>query len=197
MRRFLIAFLLCMSIAGSTLAPALAQPAADQNDAALWEKLKNGGYTVLIRHAETDAGIGDPEGFEIGKCSTQRNLSSQRRAHAQRIGSAFQAQGVPVGSVYTSRWCRCVDTAQLAFGQGMPNRMLNSIFNDRSKNADEKLREVKAATRQPLAGSNLVLVTHNYNIDAIAGVSTAPGEIVVLQNDPQDALKTIGRLQIP
>ena len=149
--------------------------AGDASAEALWAKLKSGNHVVLIRHTETDAGVGDPPGFDVSDCATQRNLSALGRSHAQRIGAAFKAHGIPVAQVLSSRWCRCVDTARLAFGNARADRMLDSLFNDNSRPAEEKLRDVQAAINQPRTGGNLVLVTHNYNIDAVAGISTAPG----------------------
>ncbi len=169
---------------------------ANSDEEKLWAALKTGNHVILIRHAETEAGIGDPPGFELGNCKTQRNLSETGREHAKRIGIAFQHHGVPIGKVLSSRWCRCVDTAQLAFGKVTTDRMLDSIFNDRSKSADEKLAEVHRAVQRPVEGGNLVLVTHNFNINAIAGVSTAPGEIVVMKSEPRRALQLVGRMTI-
>jgi broad specificity phosphatase PhoE len=72
------------------------------------------GHVLLIRHAATDPGIGDPPGFQLGQCGTQRNLSERGRREAQALGVAMQAGGVTVGPVWSSRWCRCLDTARLA-----------------------------------------------------------------------------------
>ena len=86
--------------------------AADTDSAALWRRLREGGHVVLMRHAATVPGVGDPQNFKLGVCATQRNLSDGGREDARRIGAAFRERDVPVSEVLSSRWCRCVDTAR-------------------------------------------------------------------------------------
>ena len=95
---------------------------------AIWSLLQSGRNVILMRHAATVPGIGDPPGFKPGQCSTQRNLSDAGRAQARRIGAAFRQHGVPLGAVLSSSWCRCIDTAQLAFGRVQPAAMLDSGY---------------------------------------------------------------------
>lgn len=164
----------------------------------VWSALKSGGKVVLIRHAETVAGIGDPPGFRLGDCSTQRNLSAQGREDARRLGDAFRRRGIPIANVLSSRWCRCLETAQLAFGRATPAAMLDSMFNDDdSQRNDEKIRAVKGAVARRPASGNLVLVTHNRNIQALTGVSPSSGEMVVVLPDKSGELKVVGRLPVP
>src|SRR5947207_568298 len=92
-----------------------AAPAAA--DDALWDLMKRGGQVILMRHANAP-GIFDPPGMRFDDCRTQRNLDEQGRAEARRIGAAFRALSIPVDDVRSSRWCRCMDTAKLAFGRG-------------------------------------------------------------------------------
>jgi broad specificity phosphatase PhoE len=171
--------------------------AADKStDDNVWSALQTGQHVVLIRHAITDPGIGDPPGFVIGNCSTQRNLSAQGRSDAKRIGEAFRSRNIPISDVLSSRWCRCLDTANLAFGRATPAPMLDSMFNDNEKPAEEKVREVLSAVRRRPSHGNLVLVTHNQNIQALTGVSVASGEMVVVTPE-NGKLRVIGRLNIP
>jgi broad specificity phosphatase PhoE len=165
-------------------------------DEAVWSALESGRHVVLIRHAITESGIGDPPGFVIGDCSTQRNLSAQGRSDAKRIGEAFRSRNIPISDVFSSRWCRCLDTANLAFGKAAPAPMLDSMFNDREKPAEEKVREVLAVVRRRAPSGNLVLVTHNQNIQALTGVSVGSGEMVVVTPD-NGKLRVIGRLNLP
>lgn len=174
---------------------AIAQGAGEEQ---VWSALKSGGHVVLIRHAVTEPGIGDPPGFRLGDCSTQRNLSAEGRADAQRIGEAFRRRGIAVAEVLSSRWCRCLETAQLAFGRAAPAAMLDSMFNDdNSERNEEKIRAVKAAVVRPPAPGNLVLVTHNVNIQALTGVSPSSGEMVVVLPEKNGELKVVGRLRVP
>jgi len=99
--------------AGLVLA-VLAAGRAGAEDAA-WDALRGGGQVVLIRHASTVAGLGDPPGFRLDDCATQRNLSDAGRAEARRIGAAFRRHGIPVDRVLSSRWCRCLDSLGAVF----------------------------------------------------------------------------------
>ena len=191
-KRLFILLIACLS-----LSPAIAADRASQDN--LWSSLKSGKYIVLIRHAQTEAGTGDPSGFTVDDCSTQRNLSAKGRADAKRIGDAFRSRQIPIADVLSSRWCRCLDTAQLAFGRVTPAPMLDSMFNDPNQNSDEKkVREVfVAAARHMGSGSgNLIFVTHAWNIQALAGVSPSSGEMVVVTLDGPDKFKVIGRLDV-
>lgn len=160
----------------------------------LWQRLQDGGYVLLIRHAATHPGIGDPPGFRLAVCSTQRNLSDQGKREAHALGKAFRRRGVPLGPVLSSRWCRCLDTARLAFGRVEQAPMLDSMFRDSEAEARAKVREVldkTAAWRGNKA--NLVLVTHDVNIRALVNEYVAQGEIVVARPGP-DRLDVVGRL---
>jgi phosphohistidine phosphatase SixA len=152
--------------------------AGAQGDAAAL--LRAGGCAVVLRHAETDPGIGDPPGFQLGQCSTQRNLSESGRAQAKQLGQWFESRGLKPAAVLSSAWCRCKDTADLAFGAHTVFAPLNSTFDARS--ADQAGQT--AALRKRLAGIAggrfEVWVTHQVNISALSGESTRMGEAVIL-----------------
>lgn len=169
--------------------------AAELADDALWQRLRGGGVTVLMRHAATDSGIGDPPGFQLGRCTTQRNLSARGREDARAIGDAFRRHGIQPGAVWSSRWCRCLDTARLAFGHAEPEPGLDSMFNDDAGQSAAKLRalHMRLAARRETAP--LVLVTHDVNIRALTGYSLAPGEMVLTQLR-NGKLESIGRLAV-
>src|SRR6478752_9352840 len=97
------------------LLPTLVAATQARADEALWRLLKAGGQVVLMRHAATTPGAGDPDGMVLHDCGTQRNLSDEGRAHARQVGEAFRARGVHVAQVLSSPWCRCLETARLAF----------------------------------------------------------------------------------
>lgn len=164
-----------------------------------WAALRSGGHVVLIRHAITEPGIGDPEGFKHGDCTTQRNLSAQGRSDAKRMGEAFRQRNIPISEVFSSRWCRCIDTARIAFGKATPTSMLDSMFNDREKPNEEKIREVLSMAAQHSAEKqkgNLILVTHNQNILELTGISASSGEMVIAKLDSANKFKIVGRLDI-
>jgi phosphohistidine phosphatase SixA len=159
----------------------------------VWDALRGGGKVVVLRHASTEPGLGDPPGFRLDDCATQRNLSEVGRAEARRIGAAFVLRAVPVARVLSSRWCRCVETARLAFGRVESWASLDSFFDDRSREP-QQTRAVRALIAEPLTGGNLILVTHQVNITALTGIAPAMGEMVVLSPEPGENFRIAGRL---
>jgi phosphohistidine phosphatase SixA len=176
-----------------TLATGLpALPARAAADAALLAQLRRGGNVILMRHAATVPGIGDPDGFLLDRCGTQRNLSAAGRQDAARIGAAFVRLGVPVGAVLSSRWCRCLDTARLAFGRVDAAPMLDSMFADDTDATARKLRETRHWMEQERSAANVVMVTHDVNIRALTAQYLRPGEMVVARVAAGGALRVLG-----
>ena len=178
-------------VLASLLALASAPAPASQE---LWNALRVGGLVVLIRHASTDPGTGDPPGFRLEDCATQRNLSAQGRDEARRIGEAFRRHRVPVGEVLSSQWCRCLDTARLAFGRAEAWPALNSNFNDTAGPAEVRNREAVARISERPAAGNRVLVTHNFNIRDLTGEPTAQGEMVIVAPLGAGKFRVLGKL---
>ena len=156
-----------------------------------WRPLREGGCVVLMRHAQTDPGTGDPTGFTLGRCDTQRNLSPEGRAHSRRTGDAFRREDIAIAAVRSSAWCRCVDTAQLAFGRHAVLPAINSFFQGQG-DGDAQTREVLDAVAALRAPVNWVLVTHQVNISALTGEYPAMGELFVTRHDPASP----GRLKL-
>ena len=159
----------------------------------IWDLLKDGTHVALFRHASTVPGLGDPPGFRVDDCTTQRNLSAAGREESRRIGEAFRRHGVPVGRVLSSRWCRCLDTARLAFGRVESWPPLDSFFEDRSRESGQTAA-VRALLAEPVTGGTLVLVTHQVNITALTGIVPAAGEMVVLSRRPDGGVSVVGRV---
>jgi len=178
----------------AALAPARGR--AQGSDAA-WEALRDGGKVVLIRHALAP-GMGDPPGFTIDDCATQRNLSGGGRAQATRIGEAFAANGVAVEQVLTRAWCRCIDTATLAFGAAEVWAPLNSFFRD-SATAPAQTEETRAQVAGWSGQGTLVLVTHQVNMTELTGIFPDSGEAIVLTPAPnsQRGFMVAGGVVIP
>ena len=143
--------------------------------------LRAGGCVLMLRHAQTEAGIGDPPDFQLNQCSTQRNLSDEGKAQSKRIGQWFAARKLVASSVQSSAWCRCKDTATLAFGRYELLPALNSTFDSRSSQATqtEALRERLKGIR---AGQFEVWVTHQVNISSMTGEGPAMGEAFVVKS---------------
>ena len=172
----------------------LGLPDAARANEALWDLLKTGGQVAVIRHASTVPGFGDPPGFRLDDCTTQRNLSEAGREEARRIGAAFRDRGVPVGRVLSSRWCRCLETARLAFGTAEPWAPLDSFFDDRSREP-EQTRKVRLLIGDRPPSGTLVLVTHQVNITALTGISPAQGEMIILTPSGAGDFRVAGRLR--
>jgi phosphohistidine phosphatase SixA len=156
-------------------APALAR-AADG-----WDALRGGGVAALIRHARAP-GTGDPPGFVLTVCATQRNLSDEGRAQARRLGEQFSGERVAVGRVLSSRWCRALDTARLAFGERTePFPPLDSFFANRTDEPaqSDAMRTLLADWRT--RADALVCVTHQVNITALTGRVPREGAIIVVR----------------
>lgn len=187
MRRLVIGF----SVFAVVLAAGGSRPAWTADS--VWDALRGGGKIVMLRHASTEPGLGDPPGFRLDDCATQRNLSEAGRAEARRIGAAFARRAVPVARVLSSRWCRCVETARLAFGRVEAWSPLDSFFDDRSREP-QQTRAVRALIAEPFTGGNLILVTHQVNITALTGIAPAMGEIIVLSPESGGGFKILGRL---
>jgi phosphohistidine phosphatase SixA len=178
------------------LAPAhLPAVANGQASPQLWELLRGGGQVVLIRHAITTPGVGDPPGFRLDDCSTQRNLTEAGRQDARRIGAAFQARGVPVGDVLSSPWCRCMETAQLAFGRAVPWVPLSNLFGARNREAEQVSAMRERVGERPTSG-NLILVSHGSTIRALTGVQPAPSEMVVVTPEGRGRFRIAGRVPL-
>lgn len=182
-----------IGFAGAGLALAVSAIGLTGAEEPAWDALRGGGQVVLIRHASTVAGLGDPPGFRLDDCATQRNLSEAGRAEARRIGAAFRRRGIPVVRVLSSRWCRCLETARLAFGRVEPWPSLDSFFDDRGRER-EQTRAALALMAEPHAGGNLVLVTHQVNITALTGIVPAMGEMIVLTPQAGGTARIAGRL---
>lgn len=157
------------------------------------------GAVLLMRHAQTTPGVGDPPGWRLGDCASQRNLDAAGIAQAQRIGRWFDAQRLPVSAVRNSPWCRARDTARLAFGRHDDWPALANIFEDRS-GADAQAAAVRRYIQARGRGELVVLVSHGVTISHIVGgAALATGEAVVVRagTEPGAPLQVIGRLVLP
>jgi phosphohistidine phosphatase SixA len=167
-----------------------------QADEAPWARLRQGGLVLLMRHARTTPGVGDPPGFRLDDCATQRNLDAAGREQARAVGDALRRERVPVDRVLTSAWCRCRETAELlGLGAVEPLQPLDSVFRDGAGAAAsrEGIRAFAAGWRGP---GNALLVTHQVNISGAYGTGTAQGEIIVVAPDAAGG-EVIARLPPP
>jgi phosphohistidine phosphatase SixA len=181
-------------VAGGLAWPLWPAAAADDEVARL---LREGGAVIAFRHALAP-GTFDPPGFTPGVCSTQRNLSEEGRAQARRIGEWFRQRGLKPAQVRSSPWCRCLDTATLAFGSVEPWAALGSPHGTAETTNAESLQ----ALRQALAAASAtrpsfeVWVTHQFVLQRLVDTTTSSGEGLLLRADAAGAPKVLARLQI-
>jgi len=169
--------LVCLS-----LLVAGAQPAS----AGLLDDLTDGQHVLLMRHADAP-GVGDPAGYRLDQCTTQRNLGEVGKQQSVLIGRWLTAQGVSRPKIFSSVWCRCTDTARLlALGAVTVEPSLNSFFDDMSlaKPQTAALQTFIAASLKAHPKQPLILVTHHVNIEAFTGRVVAVGDMVLVRVKP-------------
>jgi phosphohistidine phosphatase SixA len=167
------------------------------SEEAAWAALRADGHVALMRHADAPGGFGDPPGFRLDDCATQRNLSARGRADAAAVGARLKAQGAKLGRILSSPWCRCLDTARLMDVGKVESEATFSnvvVLSDRRDELTRGARDVIRAWKGPGA---LLVVTHGANIHALTGYSPASGEIVVVAPQAGGTMREIGRLPVP
>ena len=143
------------------------------------ENLKVGGKLIFIRHAYAPGG-GDPENFNIYDCSTQRNLSENGRVQSRKIGNFFTENNIKIEKVYSSEWCRCKETASLAFENFKTKSFLNSFFSSKfAQNKNSQMRDFQKFLLDWDEKTNLIFVTHYVVISEILDYPSSSGEIVI------------------
>lgn len=183
-------------IAAVALASWLSLPAAAHADEAIWRRVQEGGHVILIRHALAP-GTGDPAGFVLEDCATQRNLSAEGRAQARRIGSTLAARKIPIDRVLSSRWCRALETARLIDrGPVEPFPPLDSFFRN-SVQGPVQTAAVKTLL-EDLGDRTIVMVTHQVNITALTGIFPRSGEMIIAKpnSNASGALAVLGRIAV-
>jgi phosphohistidine phosphatase SixA len=141
--------------------------------------LKEGNKLIFIRHAYAPGG-GDPDNFDINDCNTQRNLSESGRQQAKNISNFFIENQINFKKVYSSEWCRCKETAKIAFGDFKTKNFLNSFFSQKfAKNRKKQMNDLNNFVDNYKDDGNLVFVTHYVVISEALNYAPSSGEIVV------------------
>ena len=170
---------------------ALASPLAD--------KLASGDYVLLMRHAYAP-GVGDPPGYSLERCETQRNLDEQGQRQAERAGQWLRQQGIAQATVLSSVWCRCRHTAErLGYGPVTIEASLASFFDtpERAEPQNQAMQRMLAnmvsrANRRPL-----ILVTHHVNILEYVGENIGSGDMVLVRVGAQGQVLEYARIPSP
>lgn len=181
-------------ISGAAFALPLPAAASDALERALRAGSGTGGV-VMFRHALAP-GTFDPPGFRLGDCTTQRNLDSEGRRQAQQIGAWFAARQLRPTRVRSSPWCRCVETATLAFGNAAAWPPLGSPTGQSAEARSTQQQMLRSALQAASArrGGFEVWVTHMFVMNDLAQVSLAPGEGLVLRADPAGVPQVLARI---
>ena len=142
-------------------------------------ELEQGGKLIFIRHAYAP-GSGDPENFNLYDCSTQRNLSDTGRQQSKNIGKIFFKNNIKIKKIYSSEWCRCKETALLAFKKFETMKFLNSFYSAKfAKNRKKQLKEFEDFINNWNKEGNLIFITHYVFISEILNYAPSSGEIVI------------------
>jgi broad specificity phosphatase PhoE len=188
--RLTILAAICLLLAGLLSLPVTAD-AEEKNPLA---DLKTGNHAALLRHALAP-GVGDPENFSLGDCTSQRNLSDTGRRQAAEIGLKFKEAGLVEAELYTSQWCRCIETARLmGFGEPVELPVLNSFFREYSRQQSQTEQLIDWLSSKDLSRP-VILVTHQVNITALSGVYPESGEIVLIRRKADGGFEVTARIQ--
>ena len=153
--------------------------------------LKDGGKLIFIRHAIAP-GNGDPSNFKINDCSTQRNLNQNGIEQSKTIGLFFKKNNIKIDKVLSSEWCRCKDTANLAFKNFQTFKALNSFYDPRfAQNEDEQIKELKDFIGKWNSEKNIVFITHYVVILSLLNEAVSSGEIIISDKD----FNVVGRVE--
>ena len=188
------------TIAGGLLAAPLAisllgAPVAAADDSQAWAALVNGGHVALIRHGNAPPGYGDPPGFKIDDCATQRNLDEKGRAQARALGEAFRRHAVRPDKILSSPWCRCLETGRL-MALGPVENTWTVAASDKSPDRLAALKRILADWRGP---GTLVVVTHAFTVQGLVGIMPGQAETVVVKPKlgKEPGLEIVGRIPVP
>ena len=163
-----------------------------------WGALVKGGHVALIRHGNAPPGYGgDPPGFRVDDCKTQRNLDETGREQARALGEAFRNHGVRVDRILSSPWCRCLETARLMAAGPVESSW--ALVPDREPSSPIRLLELKEMVSTWRGPGTLVLVTHALTVRPLIGILPNQGEIVVLRPGPGSpaGADLVGRIAAP
>lgn len=160
--------------------------------AGLSQDLQDGKHVLFMRHADAP-GFGDPPGYKLDQCSTQRNLGDAGRKQSVAIGNWLRTQGVTVARVMSSAWCRCIDTAKLLnLGAVSVESSIGSFFDDMSlaKSQTQEMQKMIAAQLNKHQSTPLILVTHHVNIEAYTGKVVNVGDMVLVKVKPDGSYES-------
>jgi phosphohistidine phosphatase SixA len=173
-----------------------AETASAHEPETAWTALRAGRHVALMRHTDAPGGVGDPPGFRLDDCASQRNLSAKGRADAARIGARLRSERIAVERIVSSPWCRCMDTATLLeLGPVEAEPTFGNVVVLREQ-ATSLIAGARAVIDKWKGSGILLVVTHGANIRALTGIAPASGEIVVVRSGSGGNTEPVGRLTL-
>lgn len=169
-------------------------PALAQTDA--WALLRQPGNVIFMRHSATPGGFGDPPGYRLDDCASQRNLTDAGRAQARRTGEAFRARGLAFDRVLSSPWCRCMETAKLLAGRDAEPMDALSNLVGRTEHSERQVAVLRAYLAGLGSNTRALFSTHGIVINALVGINPAEGEMVIVRIGARGEPSVIGRLRV-
>lgn len=158
-----------------------------------WEALREGRAVLMLRHALAP-GTGDPANFKVDDCSTQRNLNNTGREQARAWKPFLEEHGITEARVFSSQWCRCLDTArEMDVGPVEEMKSLNSFFRNRGDGAMQTKQTI-AIVNELEPGPPVVLVSHQVNVTALTDVYPSSNEGVVIALPLSDKPTVLARV---
>ena len=137
-------------------------------------RLQQGGLIIYFRHAATDQTQEDQHPVVLDKCKTQRNLSAEGKSQMANAGAAFKRLSIPVDEVFSSPFCRCKDTAKIAFGKYTINTDLYFSVALEKEQRDQQTRSLQILLRTQPESGNRVIVSHTANLREATGLWPKP-----------------------
>lgn len=144
--------------------------------------LQDGGYVIFFRHAATDHSSSDVDKVNLENCDKQRNLSNRGRQQAKNIGYSFQQLAIPVGEVISSYYCRCVDTANIAFHKATATMDITSIQGVTPEVRSQRIANLRSLLNKPPQDkTNTVIVAHKWMFKEAGGHLLEEGEAAIFK----------------
>ena len=166
------------------------------NQDQLLTSLQEGGYIIFFRHAMTDHSVKDSESADLGNCDKQRNLSDEGRQQAKNIGHSFQELGIPVGDVITSQYCRCIDTANIAFHKSVASTDVTSIQGVSPEERQRRIANLRVLLNTaPSDKTNTIVVAHKWMFKEAAGHVLDEGEAAIFKPNKSGMAQLIRRVK--
>jgi len=174
----------------------VSMPESRTEASALVDRLREGGYIIYMRHSYTEHNQSDRTQSDFGNCALQRNLSRKGREVAAEIGKALKKAQIPIGRVLCSPYCRCRDTAKLAFGRCETDRKLRfALVSDREETQKLKEHLRTLLLQEPKPGTNTVLVSHTANLKEAAGIWPKPEAVMeIFRKISETRIEYVGRI---